>query len=369
MPFIPVSEPDLTGNEKKYLAECIDTGWISSDGPFVSRFENLLSKRVNRKFGIAVSSGSAALEIAVTSLGLKPKDEIIIPTFTIISCASAVVRSGLTPVVVDCDPSTWNLDVNKIEEQIGGKTRAIMVVHIYGLPVDMNPVVALAKQYNLLIIEDAAQAIGQTYHAQPCGSLGIVSIFSFYPNKNITTGEGGMILSDDPGIANRCRSLRNLCFRSDKRFVHHELGWNYRMTNMQAAIGLAQIERLDDFLLRKQMIGQHYKSLVKTEGLQHPLEATSFAKNHYWVYGIVLEDKIPFDGEHAIKMLKKEGVDARPFFWPIHQQPVFENLGLFSKGTFPVAERIARRGLYIPSGLTLTDQQLRFVSDTINEIL
>jgi perosamine synthetase len=367
---IPVNMPVLDGNEKKYLMECIETGWISSEGPFVAKFEDTLATRLGRKFAVAVSSGTAALDIAVAALGLKENDEVILPSFTIISCATAIVRAGLIPVVVDCDPITWNLDVNQLEGKISEKTRAIMVVHIYGLPVDMAPVLSLARKHNLFVIEDAAEAIGQTYQGKPCGSFGDISIFSFYPNKHITTGEGGMIFSDDPGIANRCKSLRNLCFQADRRFVHNELGWNYRMTNLQAALGIAQAERLDNILSKKRWIGRHYNELLsENTDIQLPLEKTSFARNLYWVYSIVLTDNIPFDATEIMLRLKKRGVDCRPFFWPIHQQPVFRNMGLFAEDVLPVSERVARRGFYIPSGLALTEQQLIIVAASIKESL
>jgi len=229
--FIPVNTPLLDGREKELLIECIETGWISSEGPFVEKFEEQTAQRVSRKYGIAVANGSAALDIAVTALEIKPGDEVIIPTHTIISCAASVVRAGAIPVLVDSDPVTWNMDVNQIEDRITTKTVAIMVVHIFGLPVDMDSVFTLAKKYHLRIIEDAAQMIGQTYNERACGSFGDISTFSFYPNKHITTGEGGMVLTNDECLAKRCRSLRNLCFKPEQRFVHDELGWNYRMTN------------------------------------------------------------------------------------------------------------------------------------------
>ena len=250
MTFIPVNAPLLSGNEKKYLAECIDTGWISSDGPFIKRLEEQMAHRAGRRYGIAVCNGSAALDIAVAALKLGPGDEVILPTFTIISCAAAIVRSGAIPVVVDADPFTWNIDVNEVAALITPRTRAIMVVHIYGLPVDMDPIIALAEKHGLKIIEDSAEAIGQEYRGKPCGGFGAISALSFYPNKHVTTGEGGMLMTDDSNLAERCRSLRNLCFQ-ERRFVHEDLGWNFRMSNVQAALGVAQLERLDEFVERK----------------------------------------------------------------------------------------------------------------------
>ena len=357
--FIPVNEPLLDGNEKKYLLECIETGWISSEGPFVKEFEQKFASRVGRKHGIAVTNGTAAIDAAVEALGIGPGDEVILPTFTIISCITQIVRSGATPVLVDSDPITWNMEVGQIEAKITPRTKAIMVVHIYGLPVDMDPVLDIAQRYGLKIIEDAAEMIGQTYKGKPCGSFGDISTFSFYPNKHITTGEGGMIVTDDDVLAETCRSLRNLCFQPQKRFVHERLGWNLRMTNLQAALGLAQLERLDEFVARKRAMGKRYTELLKDlPGLQLPLAKTDYAENIYWVFGLVLNDDVPFDAEEAMRRLAKAGIGTRPFFWPMHEQPVLKRMGLFDGVSFPVAERLARRGFYLPSGISLTDSQI-----------
>ena len=256
--FIPVNTPLLDGNEAEYLAECIRTGWISSEGPFVKRFEEAMADVAGRRHGIAVTNGSVALDIAVYALGLEPGDEVIIPTFTIISCAAAVVRAGLVPVAVDCDTATWNMTIEGVEAAITPRTRAIMPVHIYGLPVDLGPILELARKRGLKVIEDAAEMHGQTYRGSPCGSFGDVSTFSFYPNKHVTTGEGGMILTDDDALADRLSGLRNLCFQPQQRFIHEELGWNARMTNLQAALGVAQVERLPRTIEIKRRIGRLY---------------------------------------------------------------------------------------------------------------
>jgi perosamine synthetase len=368
--FIPVNEPLLNGNELKYLQECIETGWISSEGPFVRRFEEEFAVRVGRRYGIAVCNGSIALDAAVAALDIGTGDEVILPTFTIISCASAIVRAGATPVVLDCDPCTWNMDVRQIENKITPKTKAIMVVHIYGLPVDMDPVISLAEKYGLKIIEDAAEAHGLTYKGRPCGSFGDISIFSFYPNKLVTTGEGGMIVTDDDHLAERCRSLRNLCFQSKRRFVHKKLGWNLRMSNIQAALGVAQLERLDQSIAQKRYIGQRYNELLSDiPGIQLPLPKTDYAENIYWVYGIVLNNDIPFDAEKAMRQSSGHKIGTRPFFWPMHEQPVFQKMGLFKDVSCPVAERIARRGFYIPSSLAISNEQMEFVSAKLQNIL
>jgi perosamine synthetase len=369
--FIPVNAPLLDGNEKKYLLECIDSGWISSEGPFVKTFEEKYAEKVGRKYGIAVSNGSAALDAAIAALGITSGDEVIMPTFTIISCASAIIRAGAIPVLIDADPETWNLDIEKIEAKITAKTKAIMAVHIYGIPVDMDKILALAKTHNLLVIEDAAELQGQYYKDKPVGSFGDISCVSFYANKHITTGEGGMILTNDPALAEKCRSLRNLCFDPNRRFYHEELGWNFRMTNLQAALGVAQLERLNTFVEKKRWIASRYNELLADliDKLELPLPKTDYAANIYWVYGIILKEHVPFEAASMIQQLAENGIGARPFFWCMHQQPVFNKMGLFVDEKHPVGERIARRGFYIPSGLGITEDQINIVSEKLHKIL
>lgn len=356
--FIPVNTPLLSGNELKYVTECIETGWISSEGPFIQRFEEEFATYIGRKEGIAVSNGTAALDIAVAALDIGPGDEVIMPTFTIISPALQVVRAGAKPVLVDSDPLTWNMDVGQIEAKITPKTKAIIVVHIYGLPVDMDPVLALCKKYGLKLIEDAAEVHGQTYKGQKCGTFGDISTFSFYPNKHITTGEGGMILTNDPALAARCRKLRNLAFEPDKpRFIHYELGWNYRMTNLQAALGLAQLENIEMHLEKKRTIGRLYQEkLAGIQGFQLPLPSTDYAENIYWVFGLVADS--PERKESTVRHLQQNQIGTRPFFWCLHEQPVFRQKGWFEGKRYPVGEQLARRGFYLPSGLGLSEIEL-----------
>ena len=278
--------------------------------------------------------------------------------------------AGAVPVVVDSDPVTWNMDVSQIEAKITPRTKAIMVVHIYGLPVDMDSVLNLADKYGLYVIEDAAEMHGQTYKNHPCGSFGDISTFSFYPNKHITTGEGGIIVTDNPQLAERCQSLRNLCFQPQKRFVHEELGWNMRMSNLQAALGVAQLERLDEFVNRKRWMGQRYTELLADiPSIQLPLAKIEYAENIYWVYGIILRNQVLFDAEVAMRRLAKYKIGTRPFFWCMHEQPVFRKMGLFEGVSCPVAERLARRGFYLPSGLALTEEQIQQVAGTLCEVL
>ena len=370
MSFIPVNEPLLDGNEKKYLCECIDTGWISSEGPFVKEFEEKMSIRVNRKYGIAVCNGTAALEIAVQALDIGKGDEVIMPTFTIISCAEAIIRVGAIPVLVDSDPDTWNMCVDQIEDKITPRTKAIMVVHIYGLPIEMDSVLDIAKRHNLKIIEDAAEMHGQTYKGRPCGSFGDISTFSFYPNKHVTTGEGGMLVTDNEVLAERCKSIRNLCFQREKRYYHEELSGNYRFTNLQAAVGLAQLERLDEFVEKKRYIGKTYtEALSELEGIQLPVAKTDYAENIYWVYGIVLNEKLGIDNKQMQKKLAEAGVGSRTFFWCMHEQPVLRKMGLFKDEKYPNAERLARMGLYIPSGLALSQKQIEKTISVIRDVV
>ena len=370
MDFIPVNELLLNGNEKKYLCECIDTGWISSEGPFVKKFEQKMSASVNRKYGIAVSNGTAAVEVACQALGITKDDEVIMPTFTIISCAMAVTKLGAVPVLIDSDINNWNMIVDDIEAKITEKTKAIMIVHLYGLPINVDKVLKLAKKYNLKVIEDAAEMHGQTYNGKPCGSFGDISTFSFYPNKHVTTGEGGMVVTDDEILAERCRTLRNLCFRKDIRYVHDEISDNYRFTNLQAAVGLAQLERLDEFVQIKRDMGKFYtEKLQGVRGIQLPIEKTSYADNIYWVYGIVLKNEVEIDNREIQKLLANEGIGTRTFFWCIHEQPVYKKMGLFNGEQYKNAEYLARKGFYIPSGLALTKEQMSKVVDGVVKVI
>lgn len=370
MDFIPVNEPLLDGNEKKYLCECIDTGWISSEGPFVKEFEEKMSSTVGRKYGIAVSNGTAALEVAMQAIGVGEGDEIIMPAFTIISCAMAVTKLGAVPVLIDSDVHTWNMNVREIERKITSRTKAILVVHLYGLPVEMDKVLELAGKYHLKIVEDAAEMHGQTYKGKPCGSFGDLSTFSFYPNKHVTTGEGGMVVTDDEELAERCRMLRNLCFRKDIRYVHDEISDNYRFTNLQAAVGLAQLERLDEFVEKKRRMGRFYTERLRgIKGIRLPVPKTEYADNIYWVFGIVLDRDNELSNREIVKLLAAEGIGTRTFFWCMHEQPVYQKQGLFKGERFEGAEYLARKGFYIPSGLALSEAQMEVVVDKLYKIL
>lgn len=376
--MIPVNEPWLTEREVDLVAECVRTGWVSSAGRFIDEFEQRWAEYCGRRYGIAVCNGTAALEVAVAALGIQPGDEVILPTFTIISCALAVVRAGGTLVLVDSSPRTWTMDVDAVARCITPRTKAIMPVHVYGHPADMDPILALAGRQGLAVIEDAAEAHGAEYlsRAAPgapvwrrCGTFGTVSCFSFYANKLITTGEGGMVLTDDAGLAERLRSLRNLGFQPSRRFYHDVLGYNFRMTNVQAALGLAQLERMEAIVAKKRWIGQEYTSRLRDlPGLQLPPEEP-WARSVYWMYGIVIREDTGMHAGEAAQALQARGIETRPFFYGMHRQPVFQKRGWFLEERYPVADRLAQQGLYLPSGLALTSDQLHDVVGAVRAVL
>lgn len=367
--MIPVNEPILDGREKELLIECIESGWISSDGPFVEQFERGFAEYIGVDSGISVASGTAALETALFSAGISAGDEIIMPSFTIISCALAAIRFGAVPVLVDVEPETWNMNTADIESRITPKTKMIMAVHMYGHPVDMNPILDIAARHGLTILEDAAQVHGAEYEGRKCGSLGHLAAFSFYANKIITTGEGGMVLTSNPEMAQRARNYRNLCFEPGRRFYHEELGANYRMTNLQAAVGIAQLERIDEFVRRKRESGRYYQHCFSSiEGIKTQVEK-SWARMVFWMYCIEIDEDTGISAEQMSSALQEMDIGSRPFFTGLHEQPALLRMGLFHKESFPVTERISRQGLYLPSGLNLEKEQIDVIVDVVAEII
>lgn len=367
--MIPVSEPLLAGAEAKYVEDCIRTGWVSSEGSYLTAFERAWANYCGAEHGVAVSNGTTALQIAVAALHLEPGSEIILPSFTIVSCSLAIIEADCVPVLVDVDPETWALDLDQVEAKITERTRAIMPVHMFGHPVDMPRVMQIARKYGLKVIEDAAEAHGAEVDGRRVGGIADLATFSFYANKIITTGEGGMVLTSDTAIAARLRSLRNLCFRPERRFYHTEIGHNYRMTNVQAAIGLAQLERIDDHLERKRwMAARYHERLGDLPQVRLPIEKPGY-RTVYWMYALVLSDDVPFDAVELASRLQKAGVQTRPLFLGMHEQPVFHARGLHIGEHYPVTERLARRGLYLPSGLTLTLDQIDAVSGALRKAL
>jgi len=376
--MIPVNEPVVGKQERKYVEECLETGWISSAGRFIGEFETAWAAYCGVEHGIAVSNGTLALQLALRAIELEPGDQVIMPSFTIISCALGVLYNDAVPVLVDSDPVTWCMDVEQIEAKITNRTKAIMPVHIYGHPVDMDRVHQLAVAHGLVVIEDAAEAHGAEYltdrgqdqeHWVRAGGLGDLSTFSFYANKLITTGEGGMVLTNDSSIAEHLRSLRNMSYRLDRRFWHTELGHNFRMTNMQAAVGLGQAERVDEIVERKRWMGKSYtERLTGIPGLKLPIEQP-WAKHVYWMYAVELEDSAGFDATQFAEKLLERGVQTRPFFVGMHDQPALRDRGLFEGEQYPVTDRISRQGLYLPSGMALSESQLGQVCEAVREVL
>lgn len=366
--MIVVSEPLLDGKEMDYVREAVETGWVSSEGRFIAEFERSWAEYCGVSHGVAVSNGTVALQLALRALDLEPGSEVILPSCTIISCAIAVLEAGGVPVLADSDPETWCLDPDRVAAKITPRTRALMPVHLFGHPCDMDPLWRLAERHGLHIVEDAAEAHGAEYRGRRCGGLGTLGCFSFYANKIVTTGEGGMVTTDDAVLAERLRSLRNLCFRPDRRFLHTELGFNFRLTNLQAAVGLAQVERIADRLARKRRIAVHYRTRLAGLPLALPVERP-WAHNVYWMFGVVLDDDVPFDAAEFAVRLRQRGVDSRPFFLGMHEQPALLERGLFNGERYPVAERLARRALYLPSGPELGEAELDRVADAVREVL
>jgi perosamine synthetase len=370
--FIPVNVPKIFKDEKIYVKKCLDTGWISSEGTYVKEFEKKFSKYNKRSYGVAVSSGTAALDIAIKSLNLNKGDEVIIPSFSIISTALCVIKLGLKPILVDSNTGTWNMDVNEILKKINKKTKAIIITHIYGFPVDMKKIIHFAKIRKIKIIEDAAEMIGQNYYGKKCGSFGDISTFSFYANKHITTGEGGMILTSNKELYLKCKSLRNLCFGLGmNRFNHDDIGWNYRMTNLQAAVGCGQLKNISWIIKRKREIGNRYLSMLShSNKIQLQPSKLKYAKNIFWVFGVLLKKNIGITRDEVVKKLLKNNIQTRNFFFPMHKQTVFKKMKLFSKGKrFKCADNLSKYGFYLPSGLGIKNKEINYVAKTLIKIL
>ena len=370
--FIPVSTPYISNQDIKSVSKVLKKSWISSDGPEVKSFEEKFSKKIKRRFSIAVSSGTAALEIAIKSLDLKKNDEVIIPNFTIISNALAVIKQNLKPVLIDCDMKTWNIKFEDLEKKITKKTKAIIITHIYSFSNDMDKIIKICKKNKIFLIEDAAEVIGLKYKNKYCGSFGDISTFSFYANKQLTTGEGGMISTNNVNLYKKCKSLRNLCFGNKQRFNHEDIGWNYRLTNIQAALGISQLKKLkslDKVVKRKMYIGNYYyKRLNKNKSIYMTPPKISFSKNIYWVVGILIKNK-KILASTVIKKLSKFGIGARPFFWPMHEQKVFKKMKIINDRNYPNSSYLGRYGFYIPSYPKISDNEMNYIISKINKIL
>lgn len=360
--IIPIAEPDLTGNELKYVSDCIKSGWISSAGKFVKEFEEKFSRYCGCKYGAAVSTGTAALHISLVALGIGKNDEVIIPILTYIATANAVAYTGAKPIFVDVEKDTWNINPEKIEEKITKKTKAIIPVHLYGNPCEMDKIMEIARKHSLYVIEDCAEAHGAEYKGKKVGSFGDVACFSFYGNKIITTGEGGMCVSNDLKIMEKIKKYRNHCANADKRYFHDDIGFNYRLTNLQAALGVAQFEKLDKMIEIKRSNSRLYNNLLEgTKNLILPSERCN-VKNIFWMYSILVKDENTKN--KLIERLKKEGIDTRPFFYPVNQMQPYKTNELF-----PSAEEISKKGILLPSSVLLKKNDIERICQIIKKVL
>jgi perosamine synthetase len=361
----PVAEPDIGEEELRNVIEAVKTGWISSKGKFIEEFERRFANYVGMKYGITVSNGTTALHLALVALGIGPGDEVIVPDLTFAATINTVLYTGARPIIVDIHPEYWCMDPDKVRKAITPKTRAIIPVHLYGHPCGMDPIMEIASEYNLYIIEDAAEAHGAEYKGRKVGSFGHISCFSFYGNKIITTGEGGMVLTNDEGLAEKIKILRDHGMNPKKRYWHEVIGFNYRMTNLQAAIGVAQLSKIDKFIEKKRRIAKIYaEELSSTPGITlHP--EMPWAKNVYWLYSILIDpSKAKITRDELSERLEKEGIETRKFFYPLHEMPIYAKYGIYS---YPVATTISRQGLNLPSSTKLTEEDVRFIARKIKE--
>lgn len=355
--MIPIYQPDLSGNEKKYLNECVDTTWISSRGKFIDKFEEAFVEFTNATYATSVNNGTVAIHLALEALGIGKNDEVIVPTLTYIASVNPIVQVGATPVFVDSLKSTWQVDPEDIRRKITQNTKAIMVVHLYGQSADMDVIMQIAQEYNLLVIEDCAEAFGTYYKGKHVGTFGDVGTFSFFGNKTITCGEGGMVTTKDKGIFNKMKHLKNQGVSLEKQYWHDVVAFNYRMTNMQAAIGLAQIERASQFIVRKKEIAELYKNYLKdTLIIVHNEEKETV--HSYWMTSILV-DKAD-DREKLRDYLKSEGIETRPLFYPVHTMPMYDK-----NETFSVADDLSSRGINLPSWPGLKNEDIELICTKI----
>ncbi|MDA1209162.1 MAG: DegT/DnrJ/EryC1/StrS family aminotransferase [bacterium] len=363
---VPVNEPVITDAAKKYVTEAVESGWVSSGGKYIPAFEEKFAEFIGVKHAITTTNGNSALHLALVALDVGPDDEVILPAFTMGACLNAVLYTGATPVLVDSEPETFNIDTSLLEAHVSPKTKAIMPVHIYGHACEMDAVMEIAQKHNIAVLEDAAEVHGGTYKGQMCGSIGDIGCFSFYGNKIVTTGEGGMVVTDDDALASRMRSLKDIAHSPDRRFWHDEMGFNYRMTNMQAGLGLGQLENVDTFLAHKQWMGEEYtKRLRDISGLRLPITKDGVL-NVYWMYTVLVEDDFGMNRDDLRAALKEKGIDTRDFFYSLADMGLADTAR--KDASYPVAEDIAQRGFYLPSGLALSEEQLSYVCETLHAI-
>jgi perosamine synthetase len=359
---LPVAAPAFHGNELRYVTECVATNWISSQGRFVGEFEQKFAEFVGARFGIAVSNGTVALHLALVLGGIGPGDEVIVPTLTFAATANAVRHAGADPVFVDSDPLTWNMDPAAVERQIGARTKAIIPVHLYGHPADMDALTAIAHRHGLFVVEDAAEAHGARIGDTPVGAIGHIGCFSFFGNKIITTGEGGMLTTNDPALAERARVLRDHGMSRQRKYWHETVGYNYRLTNLQAAVGVAQLEQIDGFLEKRRAIAEWYSTHLASDSRVELPGQAPWARRVNWLFTVMLRDGI--DRDHIVARLNDRGIDSRPVFAPVHTMPPYA-----TGQQLPVAEDIARRGLSLPSSIGLAPQDIARVCEALSACL
>jgi len=366
--FIPVCTPYLNGNEIKYVTDAVSTGWISSSGSYVKKFEEEFSAYCGVKYGIAVTNGTVAIHVALLALGIGKGDEVIIPSFTMIATAFAVCYTGAMPVFVDADPKTWNIDVNRIEEKITSRTKAIIPVHIFGNPCDMDAIKAIAEKHDLYIVEDAAEAHGAEYKGRKAGSFSDIACFSFFANKNITTGEGGMCLTDSIEYSKLCNYYKNVCFPVDgpRNYIHDDIGYNYRMSNLHAAIGLAQTEKADEYVNLRILNHKVYERELKgCPGVIFQKDEDN-SKSVYWMNTIVIDaDAYGHNRDELVAHLKENGIDTRLLFVSMSEQPSLRKYGCDCTDSYPVTDWLSANGFYLPSGSNLTEKEIVYICEVI----
>ena len=359
----PLATPDLQGNELSYVTDCINSGWISSKGKYVSRFEEQFADFCNTRFAIAVTNGTAGLHLALLASGIGSGDEVIVPSLSFIATANAVSFVGAKPVFVDCDPETWTMDPEQFRLALTEKTKAVIPVHLYGYPADMKEISALAKKNELIVIEDAAEAHGAEFEKKTVGGLGDIGVFSFFANKIVTTGEGGMVVTNDEYLASRIRLLRDHGMAEDIRYWHPVLGYNYRLTNLQAAVGVAQMERISQIIDKKIAIAEQYRQFLSVSPKIQFQPENNLVKNVYWLFSILIGRDFSVSRDRLVSHLQNKGIETRPFFIPIHQQPIYNQ-----NKCLPVCEDISARGLSLPLSTSLSVGDTGAITKAILEL-
>ena len=369
--FIPVNEPKILKEDILSINKILKDGWISSEGNNVKLFEKKFSKFIGHRYGITVSNGTAALEIAVQSLNLPKNSEVIIPNFTIFSNAIACLKNNLKIKPVDCNKFDWNMNVESILKNITSKTKLIIATHIYNYPLQIEKLIKICKQKKIILMEDAAENFGQVYKNKMCGSFGDISTYSFYANKQITTGEGGMITTNSKYLYEKTCNLRNLSFGKVDRFNHEDISSNNRMSNIQATLGLSQLKRIKTIVNKRHLIGkEYYKYLNANKNIYIPIPEKKNVKNIYWIIGIlIVNTKLNLNAKYVMEKLKEKNIGTRPFFWPMHKQKMLRKESFYNSKKFPNSDYISNYGFYLPSSLTLTKSQIKYISNCVNEII